>query len=412
MKKPLINDLDGNAKTEVKGPAEKSSSYKLFWAMAMLCSGTCTTLFAKGLFETKADGEDYCNKSDDDDKHCQFNKPWFTVVLMKVAMTLCLGLYYGLGWGKENPNAPNPSWTTIKAVAFPASLDLLGTVLGNVGLLWVDSSIYQMTRGSVVVFSAILSVKFLGRKLRSFHYWAIIFVIIAVILVGLAGIESGSGSTGGSEVILGLGLILLAQAVGAVQFIAEENLMNNPNTTLDPVALVGYEGLWGILYFIVLAPILTATPRSSMAISSVWHENFIDTFVQLSNSSGLCLLSFGYFCAIIVYNVSANFVTQCLSAVVRSILEACRVMGVWIMCLLFFYVGTSTVEAIGEKWTNWSFLQLFGFMCLLYGTFAYKGLVKIPWVSQDVYDQAARDDHQNAIATTSYQKLSHDDGYA
>ena len=40
----------------------------------------------------------------------------------------------------------------------------------------------------------------------------------------------------------------LAQAVTAVQFICEESLMNSPETTLDPVALVGFEGLWGLLY--------------------------------------------------------------------------------------------------------------------------------------------------------------------
>ena len=58
--------------------------------------------------------------------------------------------------------------------------------------------------------------------------------------------------------------------------------MNNKLTTLDPVALVGWEGLWGMAYFVVLAPILTLTPRSSLAISIVWHEDFGDTFVQVS----------------------------------------------------------------------------------------------------------------------------------
>lgn len=149
---------------------EKSSSVKLMWACFMLFSGTFTTLFAKALFTTNANGSISCNYHDDDDKWCDFNKPWFTVLVMKVAMALCLPLYYWLGWGKDNPNTPNPTFATIKAVAFPASLDLLNTILGNIGLLYVNSSIYQMTRGSVVIFSAVLSVQYLGRTLRSFHY--------------------------------------------------------------------------------------------------------------------------------------------------------------------------------------------------------------------------------------------------
>ena len=167
--------------------------------------------------------------------------------------------------------------------------------------------------------------------------------------------------------------------------------MNNPDTALDAVALVGYEGLWGLLFFAFLAPVLTLTSRSSEDISIIWHEDFYDTFTQLSNSSDLVLLCFGYFVMIFLYNVSANFVTQCLSAVVRSILEACRVMGVWAVGLMLFYLGNSSYSKVGEEWSNWSFLELFGFGILLYGTFAYKALIKIPCVDEKQYELAISD---------------------
>lgn len=237
-----------------------------------------------------------------------------------------------------------------------------------------------------------------------------LLVIVAVILVGTAGIMQPSSDSGGAstgQVILGLGFILMAQMVTAVQFIAEEGLMNNKHTTLDPVALVGFEGLWGMVYFVFLAPILTFTPASSDAISIVWHEDFGDTFVMLSNSTNLCLLSFGYFVAILMYNISANFVTQCLSAVIRSILEACRVMGVWAVSLLLFYAFDS--NTVGESWSNWSFLQLFGFLVLMYGTFAYKGLVRLPWVKEEIYELAAQDardlEEKQSVDKTAYSRV-------
>jgi drug/metabolite transporter (DMT)-like permease len=400
---------------DMKNPADKSPSFKLFWAAAMLASGTFTTIFAKAMFNAHAVGSETCSMDDDSDKDCTFDKPWFSVLIMKFSMMLCLVLYYVFGWGKENPDGPDPSWKTIKAVALPAALDLLNTILGNVGLLYVNSSIYQMTRGSVVIFSAFLSVRWLGRTLRSFHYWSIFLVLIAVIVVGLAGIEESPASDNSGMVIIGLLFILAAQAVTAVQFICEESLMNSPETTLDPVALVGFEGLWGMLYYAFLAPILTFTPRSDLPISAVWHENFGDTFVMLSNSSDLVWLCFGYFCTILIYNIAANFVTQCLSAVVRSILEACRVMGVWIMALVFFYTGFAV--AIGEPWSNWSYLELSGFLVLMYGTFAYKGLTKLPWVDEDVYELAKQDDRnlarqmrdEAAKLGTAYNVLAVDD---
>jgi len=387
--------------------AEKSALFKASWAAIMLFSGTFTTLTAKIQFEQESDGVDSCNKSDDDDTHCPFEKPWFSVLEMKLAMALCLPLYYGLGWGRE-PGVPDPEWTAIRGVWLPASLDLLNTVLGNIGLVWVNSSIYQMTRGSVVIFSALLSVKWLGRTLRQFHYWSILFVLVAVVLVGFAGTQEaapdddecadddGSGgdeSASAGQVILGLGFILAAQLVTAIQFIVEERFMCDKATMMSPIALVGFEGLWGLVYFCFLAPILSFTPRSDLPISTVWHENFYDSAVQLKNSSSLILCVVGYMVAILAYNVSANFVTQCLSAVVRSILEACRTVGVWVVGILIFYIGgTCGDKVIGEAWTSWSFLELGGFAILLAGTFSYKGLIKIPWVSELEYAKAEEDE--------------------
>ena len=161
----------------------------------------------------------------------------------------------------------------------------------------------------------------------------------------------------------------------------------------DPYCIrLGFEGLWGLLFFAGLAPVLTLTPRSGEDISIIWHEDFGDTFTQLSNSSDLVLLCFGYFVVIFLYNVSANFVTQCLSAVVRSILEACRVMGVWAVGLMLFYLGNSSYSKVGEEWSNWSFLELFGFGILLYGTFTYKALIKLPCVNEEQYQLAIQDE--------------------
>jgi hypothetical protein len=91
-------------------PEEKSTLFKITWTFIMLASGTFTTLFAKSLFETEGEGSEYCNIDDDTDKMCEFNKPWFTVLLMKVSMTFCLVVYYAFGWGKEDRGLPNPSW--------------------------------------------------------------------------------------------------------------------------------------------------------------------------------------------------------------------------------------------------------------------------------------------------------------
>ena len=144
-----MSDLEGNLleqrQASLDGPSGKSAVYKVFWSGAMLVSGTFATIFVKAMYESQSVGSAYCNVDDDLTKDCNFNKPWFSVLIMKLAMSLCLVLYYVFGL-KENSQAKNPSWSTIKVVAGPAALDLLDTILGNLGLVFVSSSIYQMVR--------------------------------------------------------------------------------------------------------------------------------------------------------------------------------------------------------------------------------------------------------------------------
>ena len=69
-------------------------------------------------------------------------------------------------------------------------------------------------------------------------------------------------------------------------------------------------------------------------------------------------------------------VTKQLSAVMRSILESCRTLGVWLTSLVLYYAFHDS--RAGERWTGWSFLELLGFALLVYGTLAYKEIAPVP----------------------------------
>ena len=72
-------------------------------------------------------------------------------------------------------------------LALPACCDITGTTLMNIGLLFVAASIYQMTRGALVLFVGLFSVIFLKRKLYLYQWSALFIVVLGVALVGLAG---------------------------------------------------------------------------------------------------------------------------------------------------------------------------------------------------------------------------------
>ncbi len=350
-------------------PASNNAGYG--YAIAMLISGTFSTVIMKTEYNIWAEGTELCadpNMPGQMTTYCPFDKPWFGVLQMKVAMTLCLGFLYlrktvqhkdyletpvlhMQKGGQKYVNTPEAnairnkrnktkrateitslldesvdkkpvSFKTMAAVALPSMLDLLQTVFANVGLLWISSSVYQMARGAVIIFSAFFSVKLMNKKLYGYHYASILLVAVAVGLVGWAG-TSGKSSTQSTEdaknAFIGLVFVVLAQLLTALQIVVEEHMMVSLN--VSPMLLVGLEGIWGLVFYVLLIPILTLTPPATSALGKIWHEDFYDSVIKISNSPVLMGLIFCYIIAVGSLNVTANYVTKHLSAVMRSITE-------------------------------------------------------------------------------------------
>merc|ERR1719510_2509488 len=81
-------------------------------------------------------------------------------------------------------------------IMVPSLFDLVATTLAGIGLLWVDASVYQMLRGSLMIFSAMLSIFCLGKRLKPYHWWGIGLCVVAVAMVGLASVEDASSAQG------------------------------------------------------------------------------------------------------------------------------------------------------------------------------------------------------------------------
>ena len=168
-------------------------------------------------------------------------------------------------------------WRVI-LLALPACCDMTGTTLMNVGLLFVAASIYQMTRGALVLFVGIFSVVFLKRKLYLYHWSALVIVVLGVAIVGLAGaiaphpqaqpepnsiIQSGLlmmramakdaksqvKSTEALYTVVGVLMIALAQIFTATQFVLEEWILEQ--YALEPLKVVGWEGVFGFIVTVI-----------------------------------------------------------------------------------------------------------------------------------------------------------------
>lgn len=235
----------------------------------------------------------------------------------------------------------------------------------------------------MIVFSAVLSVQYMNKKLYRYHYFSLFLVCVSVVLVGMSDVPTSTGSTQPANVfdrLIGLLFIVLAQLLTALQIVIEEHVLTTMH--VPPVMLVGYEGVWGLAMYIVLAPLLSLTSAGDSAVARIWHEDFVDSFVKMTNSPQLMGLILLYIVAVGTLNVTANNVTKYLNAIVRSILEAVRTLGVWIAGLFMYYVfHWQSTGTPGEAWTPYSWLELLGFVIMVYGTMAYKKFVRFPFSS-------------------------------
>ncbi|KAK7018698.1 hypothetical protein SK128_026497 [Halocaridina rubra] len=68
----------------------------------------------------------------------------------------------------------------------PAFCDMVATSTMYLGLTLTYASSFQMLRGAVIVFTGLLSVAFLGRKLRYFQWIGIFAVIGGLVIVGVS----------------------------------------------------------------------------------------------------------------------------------------------------------------------------------------------------------------------------------
>lgn len=69
----------------------------------------------------------------------------------------------------------------------------------------------------------------------------------------MLGTSDDPDDSGNETSALGLMLLIVAQFFTATQFIVEEKLLGSYE--LDPLKVVGLEGMWGLTYWVILLPI-------------------------------------------------------------------------------------------------------------------------------------------------------------
>lgn len=366
----------------------------------LLIFGTGSTVVSKFLYEQKSVGLISPEPRN-------FNKPWFMTLIMFIGMALSL-VSYAIEYfffsrkfetneavksdASEHDNVEGetmhvkkkPTWKTYLALGAPSCFDLVGSTMLNVGLMYIQASVFQMLKGMMVIYTLIISSFILKRPHYPFMWFSAVIVVIAIAIVGVSAVISTGVSVVGvtqGQVVLAIFLCIGAQILQAAQIMVEDYLLHD--VTAPPTLIVGMEGVWGIvLTAFVFLPITMYLPGTD---GNGIHENTLDTFEMMKNNK--LILGFVIFRMIVafIFNVTSTMVTSTTTGVMRTILEGVRTLVTWIVSLIMFYSLMKTDYGkehpnIGESWTPYSWIQLAGFAILFLGMLMYNQVIKIPCI--------------------------------
>lgn len=139
-----------------------------------------------------------------------------------------------------------------------------------------------MMRGLIVVITAVMSIIFLGKKQYRHHWVGVVCILVGVASVGVVSVSSGGGESGGSEVF-GIILLIVAQLFTGTMFIVEEKLLGD--YYLEPFQIVGLEGMWGLVYYVVLLPIMQLIKCGSQTSAPSDGFGLLCNYRYLENSA-------------------------------------------------------------------------------------------------------------------------------
>ncbi|XP_044763609.1 solute carrier family 35 member F6-like isoform X2 [Coccinella septempunctata] len=246
----------------------------------------------------------------------------------------------------------------------PALCDMVATSTIYIALNLTYASSYQMLRGAVIIFTALLSYPCFGRVPNWREIFGIFLVIAGLSAVGVSDYldkQESDDAKATLVIVIGDVMVVAAQFLTATQVILEEKFVVAKE--VPPLQAVGWEGIFGFfssaLLLVPLCFIYVGEPFSNN--SSGTMEDVVDGFLQMYNNWKILVATIVTVFSIAVYNFCGVTVSKELTSTTRKVLDSLRVVIIWIVSLTLF----------GQKF---QYIQFIGFIILLLGMGFYNDL--------------------------------------
>jgi len=241
----------------------------------------------------------------------------------------------------NNNNNNNNNLISSLLLFFPAACDSMSSTLMNIGLMFTSASIFQMLRGSIVIFTGIVSTIFLNVR-YNFNQW----LSLMIIFLGITVVGTSHFNATGDNTLVGILLIISAQIFSASQYVLEEKILVKYN--VEPLLAVGLEGIFGMILMTIV----------SIAFQLTHTIDTLKGLKQLISYPPLYLPSLGIVISISLFNWFGLCITKNISSTSRSTIDICRTLIIWIVSLSL-------------QWEHFKWLQVIGFSIMICGIFIF-----------------------------------------
>lgn len=250
--------------------------------------------------------------------------------------------------------------------ALPALCDIGGTGLQLVAMNFMSQSVFVMLRGGSPVIIAILTVIFLKRILARSQIFGLSLVVFGVTIVGVNTFIT-TNSNDSPNLVAGVICCFLSMFGSGIQAIVEEKILRKNH--IHPLKLVGFEGMFGLIYNTVLIAIANQIPCDVNNVQACNANGKVEDIASavrgIFSHSGLLSWVIIAMVSLGLTNFFAMSVTKIASALTRAVLTITTLVLIWVYNL--------TVNH--DKFYP---LQLVGFIILIIGNLIYQKVLRIP----------------------------------
>lgn len=273
---------------------------------------------------------------------------------------------------QASPFHLDPAEVPPRVYLYAALLFYWASVLVNMNYAVLSGSVIQMLRGSKVVFTYLLSVYVLEKRMQPYHAVGATMCVCGCLVVGLhetcdTSADGGSSGKGilRQEALVAIMMAVASELLRSLLFVYQEQRMRDYQ--IPPMKLVGVQGA-------ICLPI----GMVSMYVAN-WMgiEDVPRAYGKLVHSPQLECLALVLMVVSTLWESSATVLTKRYSAVVRTLLELTRTMSLWMVDMIVGY-------------EVFSIYHVFALALLILGILIYQHALVIPLLeprSEDVSEE-------------------------